>query len=92
MPMRSTRQLRRVAEALLADPDGTYYGYDLTRKTGLRSGVVYPILHRLLDSGWVIDGWEERVSSGRPPRRFYILTDEGRRQLSEIMARRKGER
>jgi PadR family transcriptional regulator PadR len=82
--MRRTRQLVEVAAVLLADPDGRHWGYDLIRKSGVRSGVLYPMLTRMLDEGWLTDGWEDRaqIVEKRPPRRYYELTDLGRRELA----------
>jgi DNA-binding PadR family transcriptional regulator len=47
------------------------------------SGVLYPMLTRMLDEGWVEDGWEDRttIREKRPPRRYYVLTDKGRLAL-----------
>lgn len=84
--MRRTKAQIRVAQALLADPQGRYYGYSLRKQTGVRSGVLYPILQRMLDAGWLTDGWEDRaqIEDKRPPRRYYELTDAGRAGLREL--------
>jgi PadR family transcriptional regulator PadR len=63
--------------ALLADPDARHYGYELWKATGVRSGTLYPILHRMLNAGWLADGWEEQRGK-RPPRRYYTVTELGR--------------
>jgi PadR family transcriptional regulator PadR len=84
--MRRTKRLVEVAAALLADPDGKHWGYELSKASGVRSGVLYPMLTRLLDEGWLTDGWEDTATlSGRPPRRYYQLTDEGKLQLGAIV-------
>ncbi len=85
--MRRTKSLLRVAVALMEQPDARHWGYDLTKRAGMRSGVLYPVLHRMLDEGWLSDGWEETAPSvgrARPPRRYYELTDEGRRALGAL--------
>jgi PadR family transcriptional regulator, regulatory protein PadR len=81
--MRRTHALIQIAMALMEDPTGRHWGYNLSRRAGVRSGVLYPILHRMLDQGWLEDGWEDpgQLSGKRPPRRYYELTDEGRIQL-----------
>lgn len=81
--MRKTRALSLVAGALLQAPNTRHYGYELSRHTGVRPGVMYPILNRLLEAGWLADNWEDdtETSGGRPPRRYYTVTDEGREQL-----------
>ena len=71
------------------DPVGRHWGYELTRKAGLRSGRVYPALSRMLDAGWLTDDWEiwdDHIGRKPPPRRYYQLTDEGRRQLGALLA------
>lgn len=78
--------LPRLAAALLADPDARHYGYDLGKAAGVRTAVVYPLLTRMLDVGWLEDGWEPKPA-GRPPRRFYVLTDLGRAELPGIAER-----
>jgi len=84
--MRRTRSLLQVALALLDDPHGRHWGYELTKRAGVRSGVLYPILHRMLDEGWLIDGWENPTEIGkRPPRRYYELTPEGMQELGGLV-------
>jgi PadR family transcriptional regulator, regulatory protein PadR len=85
--MRRTHALIQVALALMEDPTGQHWGYDLSRRAGIRSGVLYPILHRMLDQGWLEDGWEDpaQLSGKRPPRRYYELTDQGRIELGALL-------
>jgi PadR family transcriptional regulator PadR len=50
---------------------------------------MYPILARMLDEGWLTDGWEDQAQVGRPkrpPRRYYELTDNGRAALGAMIA------
>ncbi len=50
---------------------------------------MYPLLQRMLDEGWLRDGWEAQVQVGRakrPPRRYYELTDEGKIALGAFIA------
>lgn len=76
--MKKTKSLLAVLQALLDRPYAEHWGYDLQRQTGIRSGILYPILRRLLEAGWVVDGWEEPESvEGRPPRRYYTLSEQG---------------
>src|SRR6266550_1086576 len=84
--MRKTTAMIQVALALMENPGGRHWGYDLSRKSGVRSGVLYPILHRMLDEGWMEDGWEDQNKAGkRPPRRYYRLTDDGARELGAVL-------
>jgi PadR family transcriptional regulator, regulatory protein PadR len=78
-----------VAVALMCDPAAHHWGYDLSRRSGVRSGVMYPILQRMLDEGWLVDGWEEQARAGRgkrPPRRYYELTTVGKSALGALVA------
>ncbi len=87
--MRRTYALVQVALALMADASNWHWGYELSKRSGVRSGVMYPILQRMLDEGWLIDGWEEQGRGGRakrPPRRYYELTDAGRIELGALIA------
>lgn len=73
--------------ALLDDPDGRHWGYQLSKTSGVRSGVLYPILTRMLCEEWLTDGWEDpnTIAGKRPPRRYYELTDEGRLALGGVL-------
>jgi PadR family transcriptional regulator, regulatory protein PadR len=60
------------------------YGYDLSRKTGLRSGTLYPILMRLAERRMLETAWET-AEPGRPPRHLYKLTHDGLRYARELV-------
>lgn len=77
--MRSTEQLGQVLLAMLEEPSAVHYGFDLSRRTGLKSGSLYPILARMEAGGLVTSSWEEvdPAAEGRPRRRYYRLTDDG---------------
>jgi len=57
---------------------------------------MYPLLQRMLDEGWLADGWEEQDLAGRakrPPRRYYELTEAGKAALgAEIAGARRDAR
>lgn len=77
----------QVALALSDSAFDRQWGYDLSKRAHVRSGVLYPILQRMLDAGWLEDGWEDptEIAERRPPRRYYRLTDEGRREIGGIL-------
>jgi PadR family transcriptional regulator PadR len=57
------------------------WGFDLSKESGLPAGTIYPILQRLTTAKWVTSRWESADAAqaeGRPPRRYYALTTEGR--------------
>jgi PadR family transcriptional regulator PadR len=87
-PMRrTTKPLVQVAAALLERPADRHWGYDLSKRASVRSGVLYPMLTRMLNDGWVKDGWEgpTAIEEKRPPRRYYVLTEKGKRELATIV-------
>lgn len=45
-------------------------------------GTVYPLLTRMKNEGLLSYRWQE--STGGPPRKYYALTDEGRKLLSQL--------
>jgi DNA-binding PadR family transcriptional regulator len=64
---------------------GYRYGFEIMDFTGLPSGTAYPILRRLELEKRVRSRWEGERSAhrdGRPRRRYYELTEEGRKMLS----------
>jgi DNA-binding PadR family transcriptional regulator len=70
--VRRSPQVEAVLAALAAGPT---YGLAIMRRTGLKSGTVYPILHRMETAGWVNGARDEHTTAaGRPPRRVYQLT------------------
>jgi PadR family transcriptional regulator PadR len=76
--------------SLLAN--GPKYGYqivkELERRSGgyfsFREGTLYPALHRMERAGLVEGRWEPSPSGQM--RRYYYITDKGRRQL-EVLQR-----
>ena len=91
-PPRMTTQTLAVLSTMLADEDADWYGLDLSKRSGLKPGTIYPILDRLLKSGWLDRRWEDidPATEGRPRRRLYRLTAIGapsaRRALEEHLA------
>ena len=52
--MKRTQPLLQISAALMDHADARHYGYGIIKVTGIRSGVLYPILHRMLDEGWLM--------------------------------------
>jgi|ERR1700722_11424746 len=74
-----TTQTLSVLGTLNTDPTREWYGLELSKRSGLQPGTIYPILERLLKLGWLERRWEEvdPVTAGRPRRRLYRLTGVG---------------
>lgn len=74
-----TRKTRAVLNALLADPEKALHGWEITERTGLLPGTLYPILGRLETVGWVRRYWGERDPDDekRPRHRYTQLTGPG---------------
>jgi PadR family transcriptional regulator PadR len=91
--VRRTRALVKIALAMMNEPHGQHYGYDLTKQAEVLSGTLYPILRRMLADGWLTDGWEDSsVAVDRPPRRYYELTNRGRAELGAVLSAAHRER
>jgi DNA-binding PadR family transcriptional regulator len=63
---------RRTLAALR--PGQRHFAHELWKITGLRTGRLYPALHRLHEEGLISDGWEDHPA-GRPPRRWYMIEE-----------------
>ena len=79
--------------ALMERPADRHWGYELSKRSGVRSGVLYPILRRLVEQGWLVDDWENpsEIQGSRPPRRYYVLTDEGLSQIGMMLSRARSD-
>ena len=69
-------------------PDWSY-GYDISQRTALKSGTLYPILMRLKDRGWLETRWEHAKGDGKP-RHMYRFTREGRAAARAAVISRQG--
>ena len=84
--MSSVRMTQITALVLRAIASGHHYGFDVMEACDLPSGTVYPALRRLEKAGLLRSGWEdanEAFEEGRPRRRSYRLTGQGRTALPE---------
>lgn len=84
------RMTHSTALVLQALDSGHGYGFDVMDVTGLPGGTVYPALRRLEEAGLVASRWEEADiahDQGRPARKYYELTDDGREALAEAVRR-----
>jgi DNA-binding PadR family transcriptional regulator len=89
--------LSRVTDAtldvleVLIGPEEDLYGLRIAQLAGRKTGVVYPILARLEDAGWVDSLWERAEPSDRGPRRrFYQLNPGALTGARELLKQRRG--
>jgi PadR family transcriptional regulator PadR len=79
-----------VLEALMG-PDDDLYGYKIALLADRKTGVVYPILDRLEEAGWVDSHWERAERGERGPRRrFYRLNPDGLSAARALLLDRRG--
>lgn len=77
--MRITLRTAVVLRCLLDAGQEPVYGMELTDRTGLKGGTLYPMLSRLARAGWAT-GEKEKIdpsAAGRPARRYWRLTESG---------------
>jgi len=76
---RMRMQTLRVLKVLLDEPLAEHFGLEISRKAGLPTGSIYPILARLEQAGWLESAWEDidPVVAGRRRRRYYKLSGDG---------------
>ena len=72
---------------------GDSYGYEILKRVRQVSlgklewteGMLYPVLHRLEDLGWVAADWRESEVGRR--RKYYRITEPGRQELNDQKVR-----
>jgi PadR family transcriptional regulator, regulatory protein PadR len=86
-PPRMTIPTQLVLQALLEADEA--YGAEIGARTHLPSGTVHPILARLEGLTWVESRWEDvdPAAEGRPARRYYQLTSDGRARARAALDR-----
>lgn len=73
--------------AVLEREGGPAYGYAIAKRLEaaasgeplVKQGTLYPVLRTMAEAGWLTSEVEPSVSG--PPRRYYTITEEGRRML-----------
>lgn len=84
--MGSVRMTQVTALVMRAVAAGHQYGFDVMEACGLPSGTAYPALRRLEKAGLLSSSWEDGEKAhaeGRPRRRTYHLTREGRAAMPQ---------
>ena len=72
-----TLPVLKVLRVMIDAPLRQQYGLQLMHGAGLKSGTLYPVLARLERAGWIDGEWEQEPHRGRPPRKFYKLSEDG---------------
>jgi DNA-binding PadR family transcriptional regulator len=77
--MQVSLQTLQLLQVFMEDPSRARYGLELAKRTGLKSGTVYPALGRLEQEGWLTSEVEDvdPKLAKRPARRIYTLTNAG---------------
>ena len=84
---RLTKPTARVLTLLLEAEGGQAYGLEIAKGAQVGPGTLYPMLTRLESVGWVDSSWEDidPADEGRPARRYYTLTAQGRLDARAIL-------
>uniref|UniRef100_UPI003F49123A PadR family transcriptional regulator n=1 Tax=Amycolatopsis sp. CA-096443 TaxID=3239919 RepID=UPI003F49123A len=91
--MNKNKALAKIGATMLQNPDARHFGYPLRRGSGVRSAAMYRTLTRMLNNGWISDGWEDprTLAEGRKPRRYYVLTADGQEGLAAVVIQKQTE-
>ncbi len=87
--IKMTGPVQHVLRAMLEDPAVPRYGLEISKRAGLETGTLYPVMARLETVGWVESFWEDpelSIREGRPRRRYYQLTRDGAEQARLALA------
>jgi PadR family transcriptional regulator, regulatory protein PadR len=99
-PRRLSDEAAAVLDLFVSDPDRSAYGREIVEATEIRSGSLYPILHRLEAQGLLCATWEpldDALAANRRPRCFYRLDPDDAERARSLLAewrsarRRSGE-
>ena len=80
----------KVLRLYLMAPRAEHSGADISKRTKVGAGTLYPLLARLETAGWLTSEWEnlDPKEAGRPRKRFYRITavgqNKGRAALEDL--------
>lgn len=83
--MRVTHPTKVVLGLLLATPEQSRYGHELTKHTDINKNTVYRILSRFEQRGWLTSELVDNKERGKPARRYYKLTKQGQVAASQLL-------
>jgi DNA-binding PadR family transcriptional regulator len=83
-----TLQRALILRGMLEAPFADWYGLELARGAGLKSGTIYPALAALERSGLLSSSWEsvDPAVEGRPRRRLYRLVPDRLPEAQQYVA------
>lgn len=85
MKRRRSKNRVAVARVFMHAPDAKHWAYRIGTAAGLTPAQVSVVLKSMREDGWVTAEWEQPDGVvARSPRRYYALTDLGRRHLPEL--------
>lgn len=91
--MRKLRRLSDEAAEVLGlfatHPTRSWFGLEIIKDTEIKSGSLYPILHRFEERKLVLGGWEDidvAIAERRRPRRHYQLNPDMAEVVDELLA------
>lgn len=91
--MRKLRRLSNEAAEVLglfaAHPGRSWFGLEIIKATEIKSGSLYPILHRFEERKLLVGGWEDIDVAGterRRPRRHYQLNPDMAEVVDDLLA------
>lgn len=78
-------------QLFVSEPDEERFGLELIKLAGLRSGSLYPILHRFEEHRLLVSRWENleeavRANPPRRPRRKYRLDPRNAETAAQMLA------
>jgi PadR family transcriptional regulator PadR len=91
--LRLPRRTLEVFAAFLDDPDAKHYALELASALHITVGGIFVHLARLQYLGWITSGWDDLEEGSRYRRRWYRLSEEGRRNgrvAAKIRLRKRG--
>lgn len=85
---RPTENVVAIFSAMLEQPTRSWYGLQLSKRTGIGSATIYAALTRLERDGLLEASWEavDPAAEGRPRRRLYKLTALGEPAAAKMLA------
>ena len=91
-PTRVTSPLLDVLEVFLRawqDDDREVHGWAIMKETKRSGPTVYGVLDRIESAEWVTGSWDPDSEPGKPRRRLYRLTPNGRIEAARLVAERR---